>query len=115
MGPEGGCTGGGRGLNFWEVMPQRASFTLPTTDLQLGENNYKRGFPLVVNLRVGASEWFICPEIGERMLDKLIISHKTLQRYLTDLSRHCQSSMGLVKAEHKNCTSYLINSSLYLG
>lgn len=56
---------------------------------------------VVVNLRAGASKWFICPEIGERMLDKLIISHKTLQRYLTDLSRHCQSSMGLVKAEHK--------------
>lgn len=56
---------------------------------------------LVVNVRAGASEWFICPEISERMLDKLKISHKTLQRYLTDLSQHCQSAMGLVTAEHE--------------
>lgn len=40
------------------------------------------------------------------MLDKSIISHKTLQRNLTDLSRHCQSSTGLVKAELKE--SYLV-------
>lgn len=80
-----------------------------------GHKQLQTWIPLVVNVMAGASKWFICPEISERMLDKLIISHKTLQRYLTDLSRHCQSSMGLVTAEHKkNCTSYLINSSLYL-
>lgn len=66
-----------------------------------GHKQLQTRIPLVVNVRAGASKWFICPEIGERMLDKLIISHKTLQRYLTDLSRHCQSSMGLVTAEHK--------------
>lgn len=65
-------------------------------DKQLQTRNF-----LVVNLRAGASKWFICPEIGDRMLEKSIISHKTLQKYLMDLSRHCQSFMGLVKAEHK--------------
>lgn len=79
-----------------------------------GRKPIQTRIPLVVNVRAGASKWFICPEIGERMLDKLKISRKTLQRYLMDLSQHCQSSMGLVKAEHKHCTSYLINSSLYL-
>lgn len=49
------------------------------------------------------------------MLDNSVISHKTLQRNLTDLSRHCQSSTGLVKAELKNRTSYLMKSRLYLG
>lgn len=116
MGLEGGCTGGREGVEFLGSDASAGEFYLADNRSSAGrKNNYKHGFPLVVNLRVGASEWFICPEIGERMLDKLIISHKTLQRYLTDLSRHCQSSMGLVKAEHKNCTSYLINSSLYLG
>lgn len=49
------------------------------------------------------------------MLDNSVISHKALQTNLTDLSRHCQSSTGLVKAELKNCTSYLMKSRLYLG
>lgn len=42
-----------------------------------------------------------CPEIGERTLNYLIISHTSLQRYLMDLSQHCQSSMVLVKTEHE--------------
>lgn len=62
--------------------------------------------PLVVNLRAMLQSGFkVCPEIGDRCY-KMIISHKTLQRYLTDLSQHCQSSMGLVKAERKEL--YLI-------
>lgn len=96
-GPEGGCTGGGRG---W-ILGSDASegeFYLTEDRSSAGHKQLQTWIPLVVNLRAGASK---CPEIGERMLDKLIISYKTLQRYLTDLSRHCQSSMGLVKAEHK--------------
>lgn len=90
----------GRGWIFGKWCLSGWSFALPTTDLQLGVNNFKRRFPLGVNVRVLQSGSF-CPGIGERMLDKLIITQKTPQRYLTDLSRHCQSSTGLVKAEHE--------------
>lgn len=39
--------GGRKGLNFGEVMPQRVSFILPRTDLQLGIKNYKHRFSLL--------------------------------------------------------------------
>lgn len=63
-------------------------FYLKDDKSSAGHKQTQTRIPLVVNVRAGASTWFICPEIGERMLDKSIISHKTLQPYLADLSRH---------------------------
>lgn len=89
------CAGGGRG---W-ILGSDASageINLAEDRSSAGHKKWKTRVLLVVNLRAGASKWFFCPEIGERMLEKLITSHKTLQRQLKDLSQHCQSFMGLV-------------------
>lgn len=61
MGPEGGCTAGGReGVEFLGSDASAGEFYLADNrSFSWAETNYKRGFPLVVNSRAGASEWFI--------------------------------------------------------
>lgn len=90
----GGRKGRGGGQHFGDAS---------AGDFSLVEDGSSQTVPIMDSPPCKFNGWVVkgslSPEISQRMFERSKHSHKTLQRYPTDSSRHCQSRTGLGKSQ----------------